>query len=122
MGRDDQSDDAIPIAALQTPEFASLADGFAQAEHALSNTVAVGVTDYLGNPASIDVNIAKFFDNPIADFKAEVPAYTFDVNGDVVITDPITFPDPTFSQIFPNMDNTAWRGLIGPVTGPARPL
>src|SRR5204863_4301723 len=36
---DDQSDDAIPLAALQTQDFADFATGFAQAEQALSGTV-----------------------------------------------------------------------------------
>jgi hypothetical protein len=119
---DDQSDDAIPLAALETQDFAALADGFAQAELALAGTVQVDVTDYLGNPTTIDVNISKFFDAPIADFKAKLPGYTIDVDGNVVVTDPITFPDPKFNLIFPNMDNAAWQALIGPVPGPSRPF
>jgi hypothetical protein len=119
---DDQSNDAIPLAAIQTQDFADFADGFAQAEQALATTITIDVTDYQGNPATIDVNISKFFDNPIADFKDKLPAYTFDLNDDVVITDPITFPDPKFNLLFPNMDNVAWRALIGPVGTPARPL
>jgi hypothetical protein len=117
---DDQSDDAIPKAALTTQEFLDFADGFAQAEDALAHTVTVDVTDYQGNPATIDITIGKLFDNPIADFKDKLPAYTFDIDGNPVITDPITFPDPKFNLLFPNMDNVAWRTLIGPVTPAAR--
>jgi len=33
-------------------------------------------------------------------------------------TDPVTFPDPKFNDVFPEMTNSAWQALIGPV-GPA---
>ena len=33
--------------------------------------------------------------------------------GDVIVTDPITFPDPTLNGIFPGMDNAKWYTIIG---------
>ena len=116
---DDQSDDVIPQAALAEPGFQSFRDELSRDSAMLLGPADVDVRDYLGNVATVRVDLRHFFTTPITDFKAKAPAVVFDpVTGDPVVTDPLTFPDPTFNQLFPNMTNDLWRALIGPVTRP----
>ena len=121
---DDQTDDVIPKAALDTPEFLDLQTGFDDVHTALTSTVTVtGVEAYDLTLHDVDLAVSAFFTNPIADFKTKLPPLTFDVTtGDPMTSDPITFPDPAFNGIFPTMTNAKWYELIGPLNPPpARP-
>jgi len=113
---DVQDDDIIPQAVLSEPEFLEFKAGFDDVNNALTQVTVVPVDDYQNNPVSISIQIGNFFLNPIADWKIKLPTHTFSMDGrDVFITDPITFPDPKFNNIFPDMTNTLWEQLIGPV-------
>lgn len=118
---DDQSDDVIPQAALLEPEFVDFRTTFDQVDASLNAPVDVLVRDYLGVTRTIQVQLKNFFTNPIADWKTKLPDHDFDTTtGDPYILDPITFPDPIFNGVFPNMTNATWQSLIGPV-GPPSP-
>jgi hypothetical protein len=117
---DDQADDAIPKAAIDTPDFDAVLAEFDNAYESLTGPIDVVVQDYLGADKTIQVQLGNFFTNPISDWKAKLPTHSFDpVTGDPVVNDPITFPDPKFNNIFPNLTNTIWQQLVGPV--PPRP-
>ena len=116
---DAQGDDVIPANALAEPEFLDLKDGYAQMQAALTGVVSVNVDAYDTSVIPVDLNLGVFFTDPISDWKAFVPTHTFDgVTGDVIVTDPIDFPDPTFNGIFPGMDNAKWYTIIGPLNPP----
>lgn len=115
---DDQSNDVIPKEALTDPGFTSWYTDFNKLQTSLSSPVEVSVNDYQNQPMSLQIEIGRFFTNPITDIKTVLPAHTFDDAHQPVVTDPVTFPDPTFHLIFPNMTNILWRQLIGPVNPP----
>jgi hypothetical protein len=115
---DDQSDDAIPKDVLTTQEYADFQTQVDRADHALRGPIAIELTDYLGSPFAAGVNISRIFVPAIADLKTKLPAHTFDSNHFLVVSDPLTFDDPTFNGIFPDMTNARWQALVGPV-GPA---
>jgi hypothetical protein len=117
---DDQSDDVIPAEALAMPDFVALEDGYTRMQTALTSTVPVDVDAYDGSVKQVDIAAGAFFTAPIMDWKSYVPTHTFDsITGDLVITNPVTFPLPMFNGIFPNMDNPKWQAIIGPVNSPA---
>jgi hypothetical protein len=113
---DDQSDDVIPIAALSDVDLVDFVDGFDVLHAALNGPQSVEIYDYQNQQAFVDVHLGAFFTNPMTDLKAKLPNHTFGVNGDPVVTNPITFPDPTFNGLFPNMTNVLWQQLVGPVS------
>ncbi len=112
---DDQADDAIPAEALNGPDFAETMQGVDDLTASLNGSISVPVTDYQGGDSQIDIDLSKFFTNVITDLKTKLPNHTF-VNGEPVVDDPITLPDPTMNLIFPNMTNTKWQQLLGPPT------
>lgn len=117
---DNQDDDLIPQAALQEQGFIQFMSDFDDVNNALQNTIAINVDDYQGGQVGIQLNIGSFFTNAIADWKTKLPAHTFDgTTGQPLITNPVTFPDPTFNGIFPGMTNATWQSIIGPVDRPA---
>ncbi len=74
-----------------------------------------------GNPMDIQVNIGKFFDNPVANPKASfLPAYTVIASGTEDINFKFTantyaefiLPDPTFGGVFPGMTNDKMKMLL----------
>jgi hypothetical protein len=109
---DDQSDDVIPHEALHSPEFLGWKEQFDALQTSLSAPVPVPVTNCSDVEVSVSVRIGSFFTNPIADLKTKLPAHTFDVDHEPVLTEPLDFPDPTFNGIFPNMTDEIWRTLI----------
>jgi predicted small lipoprotein YifL len=113
---DDQSDDVIPQSALTEPGFVEFLDGFNQAHASLTQSIDVEVQDHSGGPMTIHLLLKNFFTSPIEDWKTKLPEHTFDVNHEPVLAEPITFPDPTFNGIFPDMTNADWQQLIGPVS------
>jgi hypothetical protein len=115
---DNQENDVIPQSALADPQFQQWREQFNQVQSSLSSPITVPVNDYQNIERMVSIELGKFFTNSIADFKTKLPDHTFDLNHEPVVTDPITFPDPEFNQIFPEMTNEAWRQLIGPVNPP----
>jgi len=115
---DDQSDDLIPKAALLEPGFTQFVDSFTQFQTSLTSQVSVNFTTYQGTQVPVALQVGNFFLTPIADWKTKLPAHTFPDPYTVVVTDPITFPDPTFNNIFPGMTNAVWQSIIGPVNPP----
>lgn len=109
---DDQSNDVIPRDAVHLPEFLAWKAEFDKLQTSLSAPVAVSVTDCASGEVSVNVQIGRFFTTPITDFKTKLPAHTFDENHEPVLTEPLTFPDPTFNGIFPGMTDAVWRTLI----------
>lgn len=117
---DDQANDAIPLAAIQDPDFDAVLAEFDNVYESLTGPVDVVVQDYTGADMTIQVQMANFFTTPIADWKAKLPNHTFDAGtGEPIVTNPVTFPDPKFNNIFPNLTNAIWQQLIGPVSSPA---
>jgi hypothetical protein len=120
---DDQGNDAIPMAAIQDPDFDAVLTEFDNAYASLTGPVDVVVQDHVGADVTVQVQLGNFFTNPIADWKTKLPAHSFDSStGDPIVNNPITFPDPKFNNIFPNLTNTIWQQLIGPVATASRPL
>lgn len=116
---DDQANDAIPRAAIEDPDFDAVLTEFDNAYESLTGPVDVVVQDHLGADLTIQVQLGNFFTSPIVDWKTKLPDYDFDPwTGDPVVRDPVTFPDPKFNNIFPNLTNVIWRQLIGPVATP----
>ena len=113
---DPQDDDIIPLAVLSEPDFLEFKAGFDDVKDALTEVVVLDVFDYQNNPVQVAVQIGNFLTNPISDWKTKLPTHTFSPDGrDVFVTDPITFPDPIFNGVFPEMTNSLWQQLIGPV-------
>ena len=110
---DDQSDDLIPQAFLDTQAYQDLQNGVTQVASTLEAAVPISVTDYTGQPFALDLYAGRFFVPAIEDLKTKFPNHTFDVNGDPQLTGPITFPDPTINGIFPDMTNDRWRAVTG---------
>lgn len=74
-----------------------------------------------GAPMDIQVNIGKFFENPVANPKAAfIPAYTVTASGtndihfefNAQTFADFNFPDPTFGGVFPGMTNTKMKTLM----------
>ena len=117
---DDQANDAIPRAAIEDPDFDAVLAEFDKAYESLTGPIDVVVQDHLGADVTIQVQLGNFFTVPILDWKTKLPNHDFDSStGDPIVLEPITFPDPKFNNIFPNLTNVIWRQLIGPVTAPA---
>ncbi len=116
---DDQSDDIIPIAVLDTPEFASLELGVADFDGTLRGSITVSATDALGAPFPLLLHAGGVYVPPIVDLKTKLPAHTFDLQHQLVISSPLTFPDPAINGIFPDMTNERWRSLLGTPVMPA---
>ena len=117
---DDQSDDVIPAAALDEQGFKDVEAAFAQMEAALTGTVYyVDVKTWDNRTVVISLSAGNFFSTPIADWKTKIPHYTINFCGDVVLDDPLTFPDATFNGLFPGMTSAILADIIGPVTPPS---
>lgn len=112
---DDQTDDAIPAEKLNAPGFDETMQGVNDVTASLNGAISATVQDYQGADFEIQIDLGKFFTNPITDLKTKLPNHTF-VNGTPVPDDPITLPDPTINLIFPNMTNALWQQLLGPPT------
>ncbi len=122
---DPQEDDAIPVNALDTPEFQDFEAGYADVEAALTGTMSVDVDAFDGSIITVDVSAGHFFTTPITDWKTKLPTHTVDGCDQVIISNPITFPNPDFNGLFPLMSNAIWGNIIGPVDNPvclARPF
>jgi len=118
---DNQDNDVIPQTALQEQGFLDFQSHFDDVDQSLNGPVDVTVKDYQNVDQTIQVQLKNFFTSPITDWKTKFPNHDFDpTTGDPRVLDPITFPDPTFNGIFPNLTNVGWQGLIGPV-GPRPP-
>ena len=117
---DDQANDAIPLAAIQDPDFDAVLAEFDNVQTSLTGPVDVVVQDYTGADMTIQVQMGNFFTTPIVDWKQKLPNHTFDPGtGEPILDNPVTFPDPKFNNIFPNLTNAVWQQLIGPVASPA---
>lgn len=113
---DDQSDDAVPQSALGTQaNIDEVLQSSQRVTAALSGPVFFTFTNPSSLPDSERVNLGRFFTNAIPDLKTKLPNHTFDpVTHEPIVDDPITFPDPTFNLILPDMTNPRLRFLIGP--------
>ncbi|HRI46636.1 MAG TPA: hypothetical protein PK559_05975 [Ignavibacteriaceae bacterium] len=74
-----------------------------------------------GNDYTIQVQLGKFFDNPVTNFKKSfLPPYTVEPSGEKGIHlkfnaetyDQFSFPDPTFGGVFPGMTNSVLKKLL----------
>jgi hypothetical protein len=109
---DDQSDDLVPQEWLNTPEYDELTADVDRLYNTLIGPVSVDATDSNQQPFPLLLDLGKFFVPAIGDLKTVLPNHTF-VNGDPVVDNPITFPDPTINGIFPDMTNARWQQLTG---------
>ncbi len=115
---DDQSDDVIPVEALDAPGAQDAAQAFADMAAALSGTVQTDVTTWDAQIVTVSVSAGTFFTSPITDLKTMLPTNTTDACNHVVVTSPVSFPYPTFNGVFPGMPNIVWQSIIGTVAPP----
>lgn len=109
---DPQDDDLIPK--MSQDEYEDFMLGLDTATAVLTVPYTVAVYDTAGIEMEIIIDAKKFFLNPIVDWKAKLPYHHWDWDeGGFVPDSPLTFPDPTFNGIFPDMTNPDWRRLIG---------
>jgi hypothetical protein len=116
---DPQDDDAIPVSALDTQEFQDFEAGFAKMEAALTGTISVAVETWDSRSVDVTLSAGTFFTSPITDWKTMMPTHTIDACDQVIITNSITFPHPTFNGVLPSMTNPGWQDIIGTVNNPA---
>lgn len=88
-------------------------------------TVLVGDFNDNGEPDELVMNIGSLFDNPIANFKAKLPAYTSDAEANphggfnpVLVWQAgsfsaWTFPDATFNGFLPGMTDGTLKATFG---------
>ncbi|MBD3367433.1 MAG: hypothetical protein GF405_04560 [Candidatus Eisenbacteria bacterium] len=69
-------------------------------------------TDDVAAP-DIDVyfDVAEFFNDPLDDLRDYFPYHTWEGDSVMVVTEPIAFPDPSFSNVTPNMTNNDWQQI-----------
>ena len=79
---------------------------------ALENGLNYNPAEDSGDPAAPDIDIfvdlEEFFGDPLDPITDYFPAHTWSDPESMVVTEPITFPDPTFSDITPDMTNEQW--------------
>jgi len=110
---DDQSDDVVPQAWLETTEYATFHHDVEQFTATLNGPVTITVDDAAGQPMALQLNLGRFFVPAIADLKTVLPAITITVDGPDIVQ-PITFGDhPTINGIFPDMTDARWQQLTG---------
>jgi hypothetical protein len=61
----------------------------------------------------IDVyfDVSEFFNDPLDDIRDYLPYHTWEGDSVMVVTEPIAFPDPTFSNVTPGMTNADWQEI-----------
>ena len=125
---DDQNDDIIKIAisggsGIPAAILDTTLSYLSQAENAFSTTqtVTLNNADSDGNNYTIQVSLSNFFENPPQNPKRQwLPAYTVDTSshGDIIWRwqaqdyASFTFPDPTFSGLFPGMTNDKLKRIL----------
>ena len=79
---------------------------------ALENGLSFNPWEDTGEPGAPDipilVDLEEFFTDPLDPITDYFPAHTWSDPESMVVTEPITFPDPTFSDITPDMTNERW--------------
>jgi hypothetical protein len=86
------------------------AEEAAQITSSLDQAQTMITEPYTEPDSGMVIDIKKFFLNPMADIKAFLPNHTI-LNNELTVDDPLTFPDPTFNGLFPDMTNTAWQNM-----------
>lgn len=109
---DDQSDDLVVIDDPEDPDFQQGQETLNDLETALNGPIQIEIPWEQPGPPTVTVDLSMFFLNPIQDWKARLPIYHFE-EGEPVLEEPITFPDPTFNGILPGMTNDRLRELFG---------
>ncbi|MDI6839490.1 MAG: hypothetical protein QMD71_01325 [bacterium] len=110
---DDQSDDLLPNTDMTQADVDSAMATLDNITNALNNPIQIQVEDTSGMIVEITLDAKQFFINPIQDWKQKLPEHHWE-GTDFIPDFPITFPDPTFNNIFPGMTNEDWRRIIGP--------
>ena len=61
----------------------------------------------------IDVyfDVEEFFNDPLDDIRDYLPFHTWEGDSVMVVTEPMSFPDPTFSNVTPGMTNSDWQDI-----------
>ena len=110
---DDQSDDLI---VLDQEDIDSAYSYLGEAKQALSQSKLVEVSSPCEDDPSVfpmTIDLRKFFDNPIEDYKDYLPSYTIvDGCNEFVVDEPFDLPDPTFNGLFPDMDDADWISFM----------
>jgi len=108
---DDQDDDLIPK--MPQNEYEAFMSGLDTATIVLTVPYTVTAYDTAGLEMPITIDVKRFFLNPIDDWKAKLPSHHWNWDqGGFIPDSPLTFPDPRFNDIFPDMTNPDWRRLI----------
>jgi hypothetical protein len=135
---DDQTDDFIGLGTIvTTDDLSEIEEVLADADEAYNGTIWVQYPSS-STPDSFEVEISKFFTNPINDFKAMIPPYTVTAgldtswywNGTEDVVDYISYypivtwnadtyaewlsawPDPTFNEILPGFTTADLEKLL----------
>ncbi len=99
----------IPLGAGFADSLSFIADEILEA---LESGLVFNPANDTGNPAAPDIDILvdleEFFADPLDPITDYFPAHTWSDPESMVVTQPITFPDPTFSDITPDMTNEYW--------------
>jgi tetratricopeptide (TPR) repeat protein len=109
---DDQSDDFVVIDHPEDPDFQQGQETLDDLRTALSGPIEIEIPWEQPGEPTVTVDLSMFFLNPIQDWKAKLPYYHFE-EGEPVLEEPITFPDPTFNGMLPGMTNDRLRELFG---------
>ncbi len=99
----------IPLGAGFADTLTSIAGDI---DNALQNGLEFNPWEDTGEPGAPDipilVDLQEFFSDPLDTITAYFPAHTWADSMTMLVTEPIDFPDPTFSNITPDMTDEGW--------------